>query len=152
MKYANTGMKNMVNKLKTIAGRHIDYKMGLYGGVVMGVIVFFVNYFHTYEWTGPITAALKQAFYTFLFGGIIMRSSELLATRISVRSLALVLACLVPSAVSIALTFAVHSMKGTPEPLASTIPTAIFVIPSTLIWGYRKREQYVNPGDTEELI
>ena len=130
----------MINRFKSYLDRYIDYKMGLYGGVVMGMIVFFVNYFHTYEWLGPTTAALKQACYTFLFGGVIMRGSELLATRIPGRTTALVLACILPSAVSIVLTFAVHSMKGTPEPLASTIPTAIFVIPSTAVWGVLRRK------------
>jgi hypothetical protein len=134
-------MTYLSNKLRRFLSRYIDYKMGLYGGVVMGVIVFFVNYFHTWEFIGPTTAALKQAFYTFLFGGVIMRGSELLATRIQYRSLALFLACLIPSAVSIGLTFAVHNLRGTPEPLASTIPTAIFVVPSTAIWGYLRRSQ-----------
>jgi len=139
----------MGTKLRRFLSRYIDYKMGLYGGVVMGVIVFFVNYFHTYDWTGPTTAALKQAFYTFLFGGVIMRGSELLATRIPGRSSALLLACLIPSAVSIGLTFALHNLRGTPEPLASTIPTAIFVIPSTAVWGYLKRKNGWREGRME---
>ena len=134
------GLLSRVNEFIRLGRRFIDYRMGLYGGFVMGVIVFFVNYFHTYEWVGPTTAAIKQASYTFLFGGIIMRGSELLATRVAARNLALALACVVPSVVSIGLTFAVHSMRGTPEPLASTIPTAVFVIPSTAVWGYLKRK------------
>jgi hypothetical protein len=130
----------MVNKPLAFFWRYVDIRMGLYGGVVMGVIVFFVNYFHTREFFGPTTAALKQASYTFIFGGVIMRGSELLATRIRRRRVALLLACLIPSVVSIALTFAVHSLKGTPEPLYSTIPTAIFVIPSTAVWGVIRRK------------
>ena len=35
----------------------------------------------------------------------------------------------------------VHSLKGTPLPLESTIPTAVFVIPSTLIWALMKRKR-----------
>jgi hypothetical protein len=131
---------HMVNNRIVFLRRYVDFKMGLYGGVVMGVIVFFVNYYHTHEFIGPATAALKQAAYTFIFGGVIMRGSELLATRILRRRVALILACLIPSVVSIALTFAVHSLKGTPEPLYSTIPTAIFVIPSTAVWGLIRRK------------
>jgi len=67
--------------------------------------------------------------------------SERIATEVSKRILALVLACVVPSMVSLTLTFGVHSLKGTPKPLASTIPTAIFVIPSTLIWGLMSRKR-----------
>jgi len=33
----------------------------------------------------------------------------------------------------------VHNLKGTPLPAKSTIPTAIFVIPSTAVWGRMKR-------------
>jgi len=49
---------------------------------------------------------------------------------------------IIPSAVAIGLTFGLHNLKGTPKPIESTIPTAVFVIPSTAIWGYRKRKHY----------
>ena len=65
-----------------------------------------------------------------------------IAIGIKNRRRALIAAVIVPSAVSLLLTFGLHSLKGTPKPLASTIPTAIFVIPSTAVWGYRKRKQF----------
>jgi len=138
-------------KLAALGNRFIDYKMGIYGAMVMSVIVLAVNHYHTGEWIGAFTAALKQGIYTFLFGGIIMRGCEYLATRIRKQAIALAAAVIIPSAVSVSLTFAVHSMKGTPEPVASTIPTAIFVIPSTAIWGYKKREGTFNPRETGDL-
>lgn len=121
--------------------KFIDYKMGLYGAIVMGTIVFAINYYGILNLQAASTAALKQAVYTFLFGGIIMRSCELLATRIRKKALALTAAVLVPSLISIGLTYGVHSLKGTPKPVESTIPTALLVIPSTVVWGFMKRKE-----------
>ena len=81
-----------------------------------------------------------------------MRMSERIATEVSKRMLALVLACVVPSMVSLTLTFGVHNLKGTPKPLASTIPTAIFVIPSTLIWGIMSRKRMDKAEVVEKII
>ena len=126
-------------RIGTTAGRFVDFRLGLIGAVVMACIVFAVNYYHTRYLFGSSTAALKQGTYTLIFGGVIMRGCEYLATRIRMQALAIVAAVLIPSAVAVSLTFAVHSMKGTPKPVESTIPTALLVVPSTLVWGFRKR-------------
>jgi hypothetical protein len=133
--------QNRVRRVAVFGSRFIDYKMGFMGAGVMGCIVFGINYYGSYDLYGASTAALKQLVYTFLFGGIIMRGCEYLATRIRKQILAFAAAVILPSAVAIGLTFGVHSMKGTPKPVDSTIPTAVLVIPSTAIWGYRKRKQ-----------
>jgi hypothetical protein len=135
------GIPGSLRTAYVFGGRFIDYRMGVMGGVVMGCIVFGINYDDTYDWHGALTASLKQGGYTFLFGGIIMRSCETLAVRIRTRSVALAAAVIIPSAVSILFTFGIHSMKGTPKPLESTIPTAILVIPSTAVWGFGKRKR-----------
>ncbi len=121
--------------------RYIDYRMGFAGAIVMATVVFSINYFGTHLLIGSLTAALKQGTYTFFFGGVIMRMSERIAVGIRRRLLALALACIIPSTVSLLLTFGLHNLKGTPEPLKSTIPTAFFVIPSTLVWGKMKRKK-----------
>ena len=131
----------MALRITRFGARFIDYKMGLAGAVVMAAIVFWVNYAGLHQLHGATTAALKQGTYTFLFGGSIMRGCEYLATTIRKRTAALVAATVIPSAIAICLTFGVHHLKGTPKPVASTIPTAILVIPSTAIWGIRKRKQ-----------
>ena len=132
--------QNPVRRVAVFGSRFIDYKMGFMGAGVMGCIVFGINYYGSYELYGATTAAMKQLVYTFLFGGVIMRGCEYLATRIRKQALALAAAIIIPSAVSIGFTFGVHSMKGTPKPVESTIPTAVLVIPSTAVWGYRKRK------------
>jgi hypothetical protein len=133
---------NSISRAVGYGSRFIDYKMGVAGGIVMGVIVFGVNYFGLHEIRGALTAALKQGTYTFLFGGIIMRGCENLAIRTQAAWKALFAAVIIPSVVSIGLTFGVHSLRGTPRPVASTVPTAILVVPSTFVWGIRKRKQH----------
>jgi hypothetical protein len=125
-------------KIADAGGRFVDYKMGFIGAGVMAVIVFGINYFGTDDLFGATTAALKQGSYTAIFGGFIMKSCEYLATSIKKRSVALAAAIIIPSLISIGLTFGVHSLKGTPKPVESTIPTALLVIPSTAVWGYMK--------------
>ena len=121
--------------------KYFDFKIGLAGGLVMGIIVFVINYNATAETIGALTAAIKQGIYTFFFGGSIMKICEIIAIRISSKKLAIFLATLIPSFISLALTFGLHSLKGTPRPIESTIPTAVFVIPSTAVWGYLKRKK-----------
>jgi hypothetical protein len=122
--------------------RFFDFKIGFAGAVVIGIVVFSINYYGTKNLTGGLTAALKQATYTFFFGGTIMKICENVAVGIKKRKTALIAAVIVPSTVSLLLTFGMHNLKGTPKPLASTIPTAFFVIPSTAVWGMRKRKQF----------
>jgi hypothetical protein len=129
---------------------YIDYKMGMIGALVMGFIVFRINYHGTHNLLGSFTASLKQGTYTLFFGGIIMRSSELLSIRIRKKAMALLAAVLIPSIISLTLTFGIHSLKGTPKPIASTIPTAIFVIPSTLVWGIINRKKYDKKNKTPD--
>ncbi len=143
-----TGPGRVWHGLTTRGSRYVDYRMGRYGAVVMATIVFLINFFGKKDELGipqaalwSTTAALKQGTYTFFFGGVIMKMSERLATEVRRRTLALVLACVVPSLVSLTLTFGMHNLKGTPLPAKSTIPTAIFVIPSTAVWGSIKRKK-----------
>jgi len=120
--------------------RFIDYKIGIAGAIVMGGIVFGINYFSTSEITGSFTAALKQATYTFFFGGFLMKWCEYLATSIKKQTLAIVASVLIPSVFTLLLTYSMHNMKGTPKPLESTFPTTI-IIPATAIWGLKKRKE-----------
>ena len=90
---------------------------------------------------GSFTASAKQAGYTFIFGGFLMKGCELLAKGINNKYLALVMAVLIPSSITLILTFIMHNLKGTPRPFESTLPTLI-IIPATAIWGYLKRKEY----------
>jgi hypothetical protein len=132
---------SLAQKIIAFGKKYHDLRMGVAGSVVMAVIVFIINFSPNADGQGALTAALKQAAYTFIFAGFVMRGCELLAIRIKRPVIAIPTAVLIPSAVSILLTFGVHSLKGTPHPFASTLPTALFVIPATAVWGYRKRKK-----------
>ena len=129
------------------ASKYIDFKMGLIGSVVMGLMVFGVNYFETAreygspEVMGSITAAIKQGLFTIFFGGAVMRFSERLSTEINNVYFAIISSSILPSTSSIILLFAIHSLKGTPEPFLSILPTAVFIYPWTVVWGIRQRRK-----------
>ncbi len=113
--------------------------MGLAGGTFMATIVFFINFDHGI--VPGLIAASKQGLYTFLAGGAMMRICENLASYFSSDAIALLLAVLVPGIIAVSLTYLVHSLKGTPEPFNSTIPTMILGPMGFFWWGLRKRKQ-----------
>jgi hypothetical protein len=132
--------KSSFKKAIQFGSRYIDYRMGIYGAIIMGAIVFVINYSATEQWLPSSTAALKQGSYTFIFGGLIMRFCEYLAIKIKKQTIAILASVIIPTSIALTLTFGLHNLKGTPEPLASTIPT-LMIIPATAVVGYRKRKQ-----------
>jgi len=129
------------------ASKYIDFRMGLIGSLVMGLMVFGVNYYETAningfpDVIGSTTAAIKQGLFTIFFGGAVMRFSERLSTEINNVYLAIALSSIIPSTSSIILLLVIHSLKGTPEPFLSILPTAVFIYPWTAIWGIRNRRR-----------
>jgi hypothetical protein len=113
-----------------------DLRSGIGGAAVMSVLVLCLNASHG-VWPAA-TAALKQAAYTFLFGGLIVRLCKSLATRRRVAArLRMALATAIPSVITIVLVYAVHSLEGTPEPLLSTVPAAVLGPPSFAVFARR---------------
>jgi uncharacterized RDD family membrane protein YckC len=134
-------MMEKKNRFKNNLGHFVlfDPKMGAIGALVLGTVVFFINYDHGIIW--GITAALKQGVYTFLIGGILTRLCENLASMIKKEFMAILAAVVIPTTISLILTYSVHSLKGTPEPLNSTIPTLFMAPWGFLWWALRKRKQ-----------
>ena len=123
----------------TFISRFINIKMGLAGALIMGGIVWFINI--SYGWWPATIAALKQAPYTFLLGGILIKLLDTIAISIKKRYLAVIVATLTVSVVTIILVYIVHSMKGTPRPFESTLPTIIMAPPGFLALAIRKRRR-----------
>lgn len=121
---------------------YFDLKMGLGGAIAMGLIVFFINCDHGI--VPGLTATVKQATYTFLAGGFMMRMTENLASRFSNDTFSIFIAVFIPTCIAITLTYIIHTAKGTPEPLNSTIPTMILAPMGFLWWAVRKRKQLKN--------
>lgn len=90
---------------------------------------------------GSTTAALKQGAYTFILGGILMKGCESIAKGVDNKLLAIAMSVIIPSALTLIMTFAMHNIKGTPKPFESTLPTLI-IIPATAVWGTMKRKEY----------
>jgi len=129
-----------LKKIIVFLNRFIDLKMGLIGAVIMGGIVFMINYFPTQLLLLSFVAAMKQFVYTFFLGGAVMKSCEYIAVTVHPKKKAIFLATVVPFLATLLLVFGLHNLRGTPLPLQSTMPT-LFVITGTFFWAVRKRKQ-----------
>jgi len=119
--------------------KFFDFPSAIAGAVIMGTIVGFINM--RYGAWPATTAALKQAAYTFLFGGMIIRLLYSLVHSVPGKIASLILSVLITSIITIILVYLVHSMKGTPMPLASTLPTVFLAPPGFFFLAWRKRRR-----------
>ena len=118
--------------------KYFDFKMGFAGAFVLAIIVFVINADHGV--LQATTASLKQGVYTFIAGGFMMRLTENMAIKTEHWS-AYIYAVGLSTLIAVSLTFLLHSLKGTPEPLNSTLPTLILAPPGFFWWSYQKRRQ-----------
>lgn len=126
--------------------RHVDPRMAVLGALFLGGAVFAINYAE-HGLRGASTAAAKQAAYTFFVGGFVTRTCERFAIRGPRKWPAVARGTAVASAIALALTYGVHSLRGTPEPLLSLLPTLVAAPPAFVAWGLRKRAQHRGRGD-----
>lgn len=132
--------KRLIKKRNELGNNpYFNMKIGVGGAIFMSVLVYFINVEHGF--LPASIAAAKQAAYTFLMAGTNLKLAENLAIKFKNPGLSLFLAVFIPSVITIGMTYAVHSLKGTPEPFASTLPTMILGPPSILIFVYQKRKQ-----------
>jgi len=115
--------------------RHVDISTAWKAALFLGVVVFLINYSHGA--LAALPAALKQATYTFFVAGFIVRLCENLIRNRALGVFAGPLSVIIPSCIAIGLTFLLHTLKGTPEPLRSTIPPLLMAPPSFAIWAWR---------------
>lgn len=132
-------MKQFKTKNALGNNKFFDPKMGLAGALILGIIVFFINFDHGLR--PALTASSKQAAYTLLAGGFLTRLAENIASSLKKNWMALFAATFVPSVIAVILTYGVHSIKGTPEPFNSTVPTIVMAPFGFLWWAARKRKQ-----------
>lgn len=109
----------------------VHLKMGLIGACFMAVIIFFVNLDHGWLLAG--IASMKQWVYTFLLGGAIIKLLEKSLVMIKNPFLSILMSVLFVSVLTSLLVFLVHNLKGTPEPILSTVPTMVLAPPGFLI-------------------
>lgn len=128
----------------------INIKMASIGALIMGFIVFYINLDHGVLLAS--TAGMKQAVYTFFMGGILLRILETIAIKIENPYIAIPTAVLVTSVLTICLVYSVHSMKGTPKPFESTIPTILTAPIGFLIVAARGRRKNLGFSRTEYYL
>jgi hypothetical protein len=122
----------------------IDVRLGMIGAIFMGSVVFYINADH-----GPFlatTAALKQATYTFFIGGIILKILEVIVIGIPHKTVAYISAVVAATVITVGLVYFVHSMKGTPKPFESTVPTIILAPLGYIYVARLKRNNKTVPG------
>jgi len=139
------GVTKIIVNLIRFFGKYIDYPSAIAGAIIMGLVVGLVNADHGL-WPA-LTAASKQAAYTFLFGGMMIKLLYKLVLMIKPKVLSVIISTITISAVTILLVYLVHSMKGTPKPFYSTLPTILFAPPGFLALAWRKRNRSsITPG------
>ena len=122
--------------------KYVDVSTAWKAALFLGLVVYAINFSHGAM--AALPAALKQAIYTFFVSGFILRLCERLAKNNALGVMALPLATLVPSAIAIGLTYLMHSLKGTPAPFYSTVPTILMVFPAFAVWGWRARQPVID--------
>lgn len=118
--------KTIANKLSAC----INMRQGVVWGIFMGLIVWVINVAVTTppDYHGATTAAIKQAFYTFLIGGFLARVATVLVARPGKPWLVITVATVVSTLLTSVLVLLVHSVRGTPHPLWSSMPTIVIAI------------------------
>jgi hypothetical protein len=121
--------------MKAFFLKYVDVSTAWKAALFLGGVVYAINFSHGA--IAAIPAALKQAVYTLFASGFIVRLCENLITKVRPMFIAWPLAILLPSAVAVGLTFIMHNLKGTPEPLYSTLPTLLVTPPAFAVWAWR---------------
>ena len=128
--------------MKALFLKYVDVSTAWKAALFLGLVVYAINVSHGA--LAALPAALKQAIYTFLASGFIVRLCENLIKQVRPMVVAWPLAILLPSAVAVGLTFLMHSLKGTPEPFYSTLPTILITPPAFAVWAWRSLKQIGN--------
>jgi len=128
---------SVYTRTRAFLDKHIDYPAAIAGATVLGAIVFVINSDH--GWHSALVAAGKQATYTFFAGGYMVRLNERIALALDPAFLAVIAGMLCSGTLAISLTYLVHSLRGTPEPLNSTLPTLVLLVPAFIFLGIRAR-------------
>ena len=142
-------MKNLT-ALKAFLDRHIDYPAAVAGALVLGSIVLVINIDH--GWSSGLMAGAKQATYTFFAGGFMVRLNERIALALNPAAFAVLAGSLCAGGLAVALTFLVHSLRGTPEPFNSTVPTMVLALLGFTVLGARARHKQAQADTAEGTI
>lgn len=105
-----------------------DIKAALLGSFIMGAVVAWINAGHGSD--AAISSGIRQAIYTFFVAGLSAQLCRNLTNSSIDKVAAIVKAVLIPTILTVTLVYIMHSTRGTPEPLYSSIPVAILSLVS----------------------
>jgi hypothetical protein len=136
-----------VKKMKTIfnsISKYFNYKTALFGAGFMGTIIFGINYFGSDDLSGTFNATYKQAVYSGLSGGFLIKMSKYFALKYKNKALSLSSAIILPVLTTTLLTYGIHKYyKESPKPIASTIPTTLIISTFASIYApYTRKKHY----------
>jgi hypothetical protein len=131
-----------IKKAVNSFSKFIDIPTAIAGAVIMGVIVGLIN--RKFGLWPASTAAMKQAAYTFFFGGMLTKLLYVIADKIDGILKSTFISALIVTVITILMVYAVHSMKGTPRPLESTIPTALMAPLGFSFLSYRRKRKVID--------
>jgi hypothetical protein len=133
-------------KSKTLnnISKFFNYKTALFGAGLMGTIVFGINYFGSDDLSSSAFAALKQACYSGLSGGFLIKMSKYFALKYKNKTLSLTSAIILPVLTTTLLTYGIHKYyKESPKPIASTVPTTLIISTFAPIYApYIRKKHY----------
>jgi hypothetical protein len=138
LKNQDTPQPGYLKKSIRFCSRFIDYQSAFAGAMIMGVIVGYINRKFG-VWPASI-AAIKQAAYTFIFGGMLTRLLYFIQGMIRGKYISIFLSAIIVTVITVTLVYLVHSVRGTPMPLESTIPTAVLAPFGFSFLAYRKKK------------
>ena len=133
-------MPNMLSKLIKFGSKFIDYPKAIIAASIMASVVTYINYDH--GWMAASVAGLKQFAYTFLFGGMIIKGLEKVVTTIQHKYIAIITATITCALVAVIAVFILHTLRGTPKPFESTVPTMILAPFGFLFLSFEKRKKW----------
>lgn len=117
----------------------IDYKKGAIFGGLAGLAVGLINGSKGIEYA--LSSGSKEFAKCMVIGTMNLSICQRLATSIKNKAKAYALATIIPTALSVGLTYGVHAyLKGTPYPAKSTAPTLLSA-PFFLALGARARRK-----------
>jgi len=119
--------------------KFIDFPTAFAGAIIMGVVVGVIN--RKFGLWPASTAAMKQAVYTFFLGGMLIKLLYIIADKIPGKFAGTILSALIVSIFTVALVYGVHSIRGTPMPLESTLPTVVLAPIGFGFLAYRKKSR-----------
>ncbi|MAH33302.1 hypothetical protein CL615_02835 [archaeon] len=118
--------------------KYFDLKMGSFGGLLFGGIVYYINSEHGVELAS--IAAAKQAGYAFAAAGGLMKICENVSTYFESGAVSRVMSVVVPSSITYSLTYMLHTLHESADSFESVIPTLIIAPISYTWWGLKNRK------------